>query len=300
MERPVRGFGIFIIGFAICAAYPPSVAATDVFDVLRAWSSREDRVKTAEVTWLERETFPKESRESSDQKVKLPAQDTTKEVQARFDLAENKMRFSYDGWAIGKTDIVKYSYKNSVSLDKSKSFRTDASVDQPMGTVYGEQRLERARETRLLPILMFLRPLHKSGYNFKATDFTVSPRTEYVNGDICFQLTRTIAGAIESWFIDLKKDAVIRRFEIKSGETVRNKIDIEYQQDGDGTWKPKGWRTILRNKNGELVYGSVAEIKTCEFNQKTGTEQIVRASSERFERATVVALDPIVLLVASN
>jgi hypothetical protein len=31
-----------------------------------------------------------------------------------------------------------------------------------------------------------------------------------------------------------------------------------------------------------------------------GTEQIVRASSERFERATVVALDPIVLLVASN
>jgi hypothetical protein len=31
-----------------------------------------------------------------------------------------------------------------------------------------------------------------------------------------------------------------------------------------------------------------------------GTEQIVRASSERFERATVVALDPIVLLVAPN
>jgi hypothetical protein len=30
------------------------------------------------------------------------------------------------------------------------------------------------------------------------------------------------------------------------------------------------------------------------------TEQIVRASSERFERATVVALDPIVLLAAPN
>jgi hypothetical protein len=31
-----------------------------------------------------------------------------------------------------------------------------------------------------------------------------------------------------------------------------------------------------------------------------GTEQIVRATSERVERATVVALDPIVLLMAPN
>jgi hypothetical protein len=31
-----------------------------------------------------------------------------------------------------------------------------------------------------------------------------------------------------------------------------------------------------------------------------GTEQIVRATSERVERATVVALDPIVLLVVPN
>jgi RNA-directed DNA polymerase len=37
------------------------------------------------------------------------------------------------------------------------------------------------------------------------------------------------------------------------------------------------------------------------YDTRTGdTEQIVRASSERFERATVVALDPIVLLAAPN
>jgi hypothetical protein len=32
----------------------------------------------------------------------------------------------------------------------------------------------------------------------------------------------------------------------------------------------------------------------------SGNEQIVRASSERFERATMLALDPLGLLVAPN
>ena len=48
--------------------------------------------------------------------------------------------------------------------------------------------------------------------------------------------------------------------------------------------------------------GRKLAVHGCAFdgNRLAGTERIVRATSERVERATVVALDPIVLLVVPN
>jgi hypothetical protein len=61
-------------------------------------------------------------------------------------------------------------------------------------------------------------------------------------------------------------------------------------------------RMALKGLKSNLVAVTVSQdsltLAAADFHG--GTEQIVRASSERFERATVVALDPIVLLVASN
>jgi hypothetical protein len=243
-----------------------------VEDVFRAWSQRQERVRTLQIDWIETFTDPKGMLPGG----KYPLQDTTYDLKRRFMIDGEKMCLTSDGlfWSPIPQEFGQMHYVSTYDGKESKSFYSGSSArDYPWGFVWNLDKNSEVDAATILPILFFYRPtsgqLTRTRFN-KAT-CTIGQAVGVAQDRPCLiiQEPQPPAGPDfkQSAWVDENMDFAILRYLIDfHGKTVF-RADISYKTDPATGIFPCAWNCVVMNPHTSMLRQSwSAKVTACSVN----------------------------------
>lgn len=278
-----------MIAVAVAVLIVPAVcgepgAPITVEAIRQAWQARQDRVRTARITWKEQLTEPKGSISSSmprivRQRLKLeesaiiPPKDSTVDFSMSLDLDGNKVRYSYEGmeWSHKIKGYRPVKYVSVFDGEGAKDLYPEGNgdVNWPQGII--RQKATNFRDAqlfRLRPPLLAFRGLDPALRPFDIGSMVITSRRAMIGGQASVVLERRFPGmnsTIRLWLDPAREYMIIRHLIIERGQSS-NQIDIHYRASAEAGWVPDAWTIVNNMPSGNILDTWRAAVVTAELN----------------------------------
>ncbi|MHB1426674.1 MAG: LolA-like protein [Gemmataceae bacterium] len=251
--------------------------------IIKAWQARQDRVKSARISWKERRTEPKGSISSSMPRIVrrrlqleddaiIPPTDTTVEFAVSIHFHEAKVRYAYEGqeWSDNIKGYRNIKYTSVFDGVEAKDLHPEGVgyATWPIGVIRDGSTYRDAQMFRVRPVLFTFRPLVPEIRPFDIGSMTVTTGRVMIDGRSCVELERRAPGTGTSVFLwlDPARDFVIVRQRIIERVQTVNQINIQYRADTASGWTPSGWTIVNHIASGHLYDAAECTVTDSEFN----------------------------------
>jgi hypothetical protein len=249
--------------------------AITIKQVVNAWRSREQRVKSFRFQWAEDHFQAKGSsvlpQAPQYEGVVFPARDTPYHVDSGCEMDRHMMRYSFSGESLqvyndGALELREYVSASDGDVSKAFWALPNKLRNYPKGVIFDEKLCSDAGTLDVKPLLWLYRALDPR-FAFSEQSLQLSRRSGIVDGKACAIVACAKGETEYSIWTDPARDFVPLRFTIASTTTgkVTTQADITHQKDPSRGWTPTGW-TIVRTSAGNLQHSIVARVTNCAIN----------------------------------
>lgn len=271
-------------GTSLLLAFAHGQQGTTLETISRTWQARQDKVRSARFTWVERETIPRGYHSNlevppamRDQALKdmgippgsvVPPQDTTLVVSSSLCLDGEKLRYKREGWA--------WSAKDQAHVPRLCLTVYDGKVGKefyPLGAPYAPwpdglilSGYPNARSLPLSPLVMTFRPFLPQMRIFDLHTMVLTDRRAVIDGKPYRELERKSGNSLMRVWVDSSRDYVIGRYLTMVNDRPRTKIDISYRKDAGVGWVPERWDYTTFYADGKLKHAVQAKVVSYQIN----------------------------------
>jgi outer membrane lipoprotein-sorting protein len=286
--------------------------------IARAWKEREERVVTVNCEWTAEHVTGAKTwnyREKNGEEFALPPTDLTVRCEYRFRLKGKKMRYEYAGPQPNQ-ETRSFQRREYVSVTDGKDqkcyYGKDEASDKPrfppLGFVNVKDTLPEETCIHLRPLLLLYRPstpVVAEVVNLPA--FSPKGSVSFGGRECLLMERRRGADEKHELVLDMKRGCAPVRFrkmiqdESTGNWRVSFLVEIEYVDESNGKWKPRGWKTALFGSHGRLCeqmsaatteFATNADVPDTVFqfdfpvgtivrNWKTGAHYLLREGGEK-------------------
>jgi hypothetical protein len=199
----------------------------------------------------------------------VPPDDVTLEIPHSAALSGDKLRYCYENqnWSRKEGRFVTDPYVSTFDGRLCQMFHSPGLEPFPTGFIRADDHHIDTNCYQLMPILMALRPVHPKLRPNDTSRLLNTGRTNVINGNPCVELTipNPTSRSFQTLWIDPAKDHSLMRYESRSQEKVRLRVDISYTQDGV-YWVPQKWNIVLLNADGAMRESFSARVESYQLN----------------------------------
>jgi hypothetical protein len=255
--------------------------------IAKIWRDRQERLKSVQLTWTERETVPKgavssfllsalgaddATRRMKDMGIEpgevIPPIDTTFDVAVSLSLDGEKVRHVRDDqqWSAKAKSFVAQPETTVFDGATGKTFRPVAAtwMSWPSGIVKARNPI--GSSLYLSPVMMSFRPFHTEMRLFDVESLVLTGRRAMVDGNWCLEALQRMQTYEQRVWLDPSRDFVMVRFLSTQKERLTRKIDVRYRQHSPSLWLPDSWEIVMFHPDGKLERSMRGTLASCEIN----------------------------------
>lgn len=273
-----RGVVIIIAILPQIVAQRVTVADDTVAEALRAWRSRQDRVRSAIFEWTESKTEVKHSYRAFATTRRFPDEDTTWKARASITLDGEKCRYAYEGqvFYINQHRYVPRDYVSVFDGDVCKLYtKQTAESEHGTGVIRPDKHNFDAETLAFRSLSWWLRPLHANSSRLSPDKLADTGRTARIEGVSCheFEQIDGASGTCKLW-LDPHRDWCVVRGQSVAGGEPKWQIDVAYGPDPQVGWVPRAWTLVSMAAGGtRLKSSTTATVEKYSINPRIGATE---------------------------
>jgi hypothetical protein len=250
-------------------------------DVRRAWTSRQERIRSARVAWVEDWFIAAHARPRLDTSAKpgkkpelLPDRDLTFRSSGAMSLSGKMLRYVYEGeyWHDSLGELLQRTYVTTFDgeTSQSSSVHTPPRPNDlpPYGTIGAEARHRERGTHHLMPTLMAFRPCDPDTGGVNITQWVLSERTGVIGDTACvIMVPSVVRGDHKNYWLDPQREFLVLRIVRRDvGGATISTHDISYLRDRAHGWLPSGWKWVYEGGYKRVREQIIAKVTKCEIN----------------------------------
>ncbi|MFO0808022.1 MAG: hypothetical protein U0746_05325 [Gemmataceae bacterium] len=200
----------------------------------------------------------------------IPKEDTTLESVNRLVIDGNRVRYedNHPLWSTARPQPsqghhIRIHVRGQRSFLPSKGVSGDAP---PTGVIDHPGVAVELRRWNVAPLIMAFRGDDRVLSRILVRELQETGRSLPIDGTTCDEYTRPHGEGTDIVWLDTANRHLIRRIStVTKKGTLRNKCDIRYRREGNGTWVPAGWTRTGYSTKGEIILTMTAEVQTVLF-----------------------------------
>ncbi len=249
-----------------------------VQQIMNAWKSRQQRVRSARFAIAETLTTGKGTRfgktfpfSAPGGAQPLPSSDVTHELRLTLSFDGGAMHYTVDGpsWVIDEEIFLPRYYVSAFDGVASKAFYGESpGRTYPIGFVNSNNKSNQdANNYHIQAILITYRPLHDAMIGLRPEEWTLAGTKGVVKDRPCLIVEKASGPQRESYWVDPERDFSVLRFLRTIAGSVQFRLDVSYEHDGSHGWVPSAWNAVmLYPETGRLYESAVVRVTDYHIN----------------------------------
>ncbi len=190
--------------------------------------------------------------------------------------AARKFRAEYEGkkWSIEQKRPVPFTMIET--FDGAVCKRSFPDDEIRSGFVYAADRQPWARDLRLLPLLLFFRPVAADFGTFDPRQCQLVTMDAVVGGTRCYLVKQHALKEDQLVWVDPARDYVPIRYSYyyphRSTTMPAGTIDMEYARDPHHGWVPSSWVNTRLNERGDALERYTLRVSKYSINSPLGSD----------------------------
>lgn len=249
--------------------------------VMRAWKDRQERVQSARIEWIDRETVPRGALSDSwktagftaqELEAKgirpgaiVPPRDTTYDEACSVSLDGEKIRLEREErrWSGREDAFVLSPFISVYDGNVGSTLLPRGGVDQKPQASLGRGYTNYMDGPYMRAVALVYRPFVPRVSPVDLTAFTISGRQPIANGKACLELERTFSrGVVQRVWVDPSLQFAPVRCMFQSQNRITSKLDLVYRRTPGGENALTGWELNTFDPTGKLKRANrVQEVK---------------------------------------
>ena len=253
----------------------------------KAWSARQQRIRSARVSWVEKHTVTKGeitdmartmrhgARALQEMGIqpgsRVPPEDVSFDIAATFTVDDARARLDYDDrqWSASQKAYVPQPELTVYDGQLSKTLLAKGSPYTPWPSGHVTRANLLREQLVLLPLLMAICPTHPQLHPFDINTVVATGQRAILEGKPCIELQQRGGNVVGRLWVDPSRDFIVLRFLRTLNERTLNKVDVRYQQYANSEWLPHKWESISFRANGALDRSLRATVSTARLSTHT-------------------------------
>jgi hypothetical protein len=266
---------------AVCAGAAPADEGQPltIEAIGRAWKKRQDRMQSFRVEWSERQMIPKgllsfhwrELGGQSPYRLKpadvVPPADTQHVLGYKVEAQGGTVAIAMDSfvwdtksWSFAPAPL-RTVFRDNVY--RRLDARGEAHLTWPLGSNVATKQMETALNPHVRSWFYYVRAMDRRFGGLRVEKLRLMDRPTTIEGMSCAEL-RDVDPRDTGFRLWVTRDQhhVVVRESLLVGERIGLQITIQYRQDAEHGWVPKGWRITDYYDNGRRVKKSATTVRS--------------------------------------
>lgn len=278
-----RAIPFFIVASFLYCERVAAQASVSMEQIVKAWQQRQDRVRSARFSWLDRQTYTRGvhsemGKKPGSQEREIPARDTTINIPHSMSFQGESLRYVYDGpdWSEAKGEYVPGRAISTFNGKVCKAILPKGTPNTyyPTGSIKVEPKHIDAQVPSLRPLLTAYRGLVPNLRTYDLEDMRIGQMT-LIDGKSCLEIADIRRGGrmVRRLWLDTTRDFLLVRAIHTTLDKVTQRTDIRYREHPEAGWVPTGWDIVNFNVEGSVQHSFQASVTAVEVNPTIDPEE---------------------------